>query len=305
MKFSIFSDFHYAPGSFDYDGEEKLEKLRMIQRRAEKENASFIIHAGDLCHAPSKVPELIELYNNFHIPSYHCLGNHDTDGTDLEEVLRLYKMEDVQYFFDCEGYRFIVFDPNYSNINGEFVHFNLGNYYKTPNERDWISPENIEWMRKVIEDSPYPCILIGHSSFERPDGVKNRKDVLEMIKSVNEKRKHSVLMVINGHFHRDYLRILDGVCHFELNSTSYEWVGVPHNHYPEELCKKASALSRIVMYNDPVHAVITLEGTTVTIDGMESSFFMGIGREHTDVPYLDAAGRECTPHVSSAKFTLL
>ncbi len=151
MKFSIFADFHYAPGNFDYDGEAKLEKLREIQRRAEKENASFIIHAGDLCHSPSRYPELLSLYNDFHIPSYHCLGNHDTDGTPLEEVLRLYKMEDVQYYFDCEGYRFIVFDPNYSYINGEYVHFDLGNYYKTPDERDWIPPENIEWMRKVIE----------------------------------------------------------------------------------------------------------------------------------------------------------
>ncbi|MBE6551947.1 MAG: hypothetical protein E7665_07415 [Ruminococcaceae bacterium] len=305
MKFSIFADFHYAPGSFDPDPEAKLEKLRYIQKRAEKENASFIIHAGDLCHAPSRYPELINLYNDFHIPSYHCLGNHDTDGTPLEEVLKLYRMEDVQYYFDCEGYRFIVFDPNYSLINGEYVHFDMGNYYKTPDERDWIPPENIEWLRETIEASPYPCILVGHSSFERPDGVKNRKDVLKMINEVNAKRKHSVLMVISGHFHRDYIRLLDGVCHLDLNSASYDWISVAHDHFPEELRQKARSIGHMVIYNDPVHAIITLEGTTVTIDGMESSFFMGIGREHTAVPYLDPAGRECTPNVSSAKFTLL
>lgn len=305
MKFSIFADFHYNPIDFDPNPEAKLEKLREIQRRAEKENVSFIIHAGDFCHDAPKRPELMDLYNNFHIPSYHCLGNHDTDRAPLEEVLRCYKMESNQYYFDCEGYRFVIFDPNYSLINGEYVHFDLGNYFSTPAERDWIPPENIEWMRKTIETSPYPCILIGHGSFERPDSVKNRKDVLQMIRDVNAKRKHSVLMVINGHFHRDNIRILDGVCHFDLNSTSFDWVEIPHNHFPKELCDKVANLNHIVIYNDPIHAVITLEGTTITIDGMESSFFMGIDRSQTQDPYYDAASRECVPRVQSAKFTLL
>lgn len=305
MKFSIFADFHYNPIDFDPNPEAKLERLREIQRRAEREKVSFIIHAGDFCHDAPKRPELMDLYNNFHIPSYHCLGNHDTDRAPLTEVLKCYKMESNQYFFDCEGYRFVVFDPNYCRINGEYIHFDMGNYFAAPEERDWMPPENIEWMRGVIEDSPYPCILIGHTSFERSDGIKNHEDVLQMIREVNTKKKHSVLMVINGHFHRDNIRILDGVCHFDLNSASFDWVEIPHNHYPKELCEKVNNFNHTVMYNDPVHAVITLEGTTITIDGMESSFFMGIGREHTEDPYLDNAGRVCVPRVQSAKFTLL
>lgn len=304
MKFSVFSDFHYNPIDFDYDPQAKLEKLRQIQRRAEQEKVDFIIHAGDFCHDAPDRPELMQLYNGFHIPSYHCLGNHDTDRAPLAEVLKCYNMESNQYFFDCEGYRIVVFDPNYSRIDGKYIHFDMGNYFETPEERDWIPPENIAWIRSVIEDAPHPCILIGHSSFERPDGVKNRDEVLQMLREVNARKKHSVLMVINGHFHRDNIRILDGICHFDLNSTSFDWVEIPHDFFTEEQCKKARNLNHTLLYNDPIHAVITLEGTTITIDGMESSFYMGVDRSKTKDPYLDHAARVCVPKVQSAKFTL-
>ncbi len=301
MKFSVFSDLHHAPGTFLKGTEEDLE---FIQRRAEENNVSFIIHAGDFCHGEADNTEFINKYNNFHIPSYHCLGNHDTDDTPLSEVLKLYNMPDDHYFFDCEGYRFIVFDPNYCLIDGEYIHYDMGNYFKTPEARDWLPPSQIEWMRKTIEEAEGPCILISHGSLERPDGIKNREDVLAMIREQNEKRPHAVLMVINGHYHRDSLRLIDNVLHFDLNSATYDWISGGHDHYPADVCAKAKLADHTIMYNDPIHAIITLVGTTITIDGMKSSFFMGIGREHTSRPYYDEAGRPAVPEVQSAKITI-
>ena len=120
----------------------------------------------------------------------------------------------------------------------------------------------------------------------------------------NRKKPHSVILCINGHHHRDYIRILDGVCYFDLNSASYDWVPVKHGNYPKEMCDEIRLLSNTVVYNDPIHAIITLEGTTITIEGMESSMFMDINREHTDNPIYDGAGRPVTPTVQSAKITL-
>ncbi|MBE6911419.1 MAG: hypothetical protein E7473_02740 [Ruminococcaceae bacterium] len=307
MKFSIFSDLHYAPGVFDGG---TYEDLNFIYKRAKKEGSSFIIHAGDFAHggdvyAPDDDYEnFINTYNNLDIPTYHCLGNHDTDNVPLEKVLELYKMPDVHYFFDCEGYRFIIYDPNYCLIDGEYVHYDMGNYFKTPEARDWLPPSQIEWMRKAIEEANCPCVLISHASLERPDGIKNRQDVLDMINEQNKKRPHAVLMVINGHYHRDNIRILDGVLHFDLNSASFDWIGKPYNGYPKELCEKIRLLPNTIVYNDPIHAVITLEGTTITIEGMKSSTFMGVGREMTENPYYDEAGRPVTAEVQSAKITL-
>lgn len=301
MKFSVFADLHHYPGVF-MGGTD--EDLNLIQERAERENCAFIIHAGDFSHGPSHITDYLARYNKFHIPSYHCLGNHDSDSTPYDETLRLYNMPDGHYFFDNGGYRFIVCDPNYYYVNGEYIHYDMGNYYKFGEHRDYMPPDQLAWLRETIASSEFPCVLISHESFERPDGVKNRGEVLNIIKEENRRKPHSVILCINGHHHRDFIRILDGVCYFDLNSASYDWVPKKHGNYPKELCEEYRLLSNTVVYNDPIHAVITLEGTTITIEGMESTMFMGINREHTENPIYDGAGRPVVPMVQSAKITL-
>ena len=303
MKFSVFADLHHHPGVFDGGTYEDLE---LIQRRAEENGASFIIHAGDFCHGPLLCPDYVKRYNDFHIPSYHCLGNHDTDSTSYAETLKAYNMPDGHYYFDCEGYRFIVCDPNYYLLDGEYVHYDLGNYYKHSSLLDHMPPDQLEWLEKTINDVNVPCILISHQGFEREaDGVKNQEEVRAIFKRCNAKRKNAVLMCINGHYHRDNLRILDGVLYFDLNSTSFDWVGNAHDCFPKELCEKFCLLKNTVVYNDPIHAIVTLAGTAITIEGMESSMFMGINRAETKVnPIYDPAGRPVYPCVQSAKITI-
>jgi len=305
MKFSLFSDIHYCPGVFRSGDEAHLE---IIQKRAEKENVDFIIHAGDFTHGPGTddVREYLKMYNDFHIPSYHCLGNHDTDRTSYEETLKLYNMPDGHYFFDCNGYRMIICDPNYYLLDGEYIHYSLGNYYKHGELRDHMPPEQLEWLRETIDTAEGPCILISHQSFERQcDGVKNQEEVRKIINEANEKRPHSVLMCINGHHHRDNIRILDNVIYFELNSASFDYMRWPYDGYPKDLVEKYRQIPHTIIYNDPIHAVITVEGTTVTIEGMESSTFMGVGRKDTDNPICDRSGRPVVARVQSAKITLL
>ena len=100
LKFICFADIHHAPEAFMSNAEEKLDK---IQARAVKENVDFIIHVGDLCHGAEQVPEFVERYTNFSIPSYNCLGNHDSDNTCYEKTLEHYKMENGYYYFDKNG----------------------------------------------------------------------------------------------------------------------------------------------------------------------------------------------------------
>jgi len=301
MKFSAFSDLHHHPGVFRTG---TYEDWHFIRDRAVSAGAEFIIHAGDLCHGPSIVPDFVAEVNASPIPVYHCLGNHDSDRTSYAETLAAYHMPDGHYFFDNGGYRFIVCDPNYFHVDGEYIHYDMSNYYPFGAYRDFMPPEQLAWLRETIDSAPGPCIFISHESFERANGVQNRDEVLKIIQEANLKKPHSVILCINGHYHRDFIRILDGVCYFDLNSASYDWVSIKHDNYPRELCEEIRLLSNTLVYNDPIHAIITLEGTTITIEGMESSMFMGINREHTENPIYDAAGRPVTPRVQSAKITL-
>lgn len=302
MKFLMFADLHHAPGVFMGGTWEDLQK---IQERAEAENVDFIIHAGDFCHDVSKAADYIKAYNEFHIPSYHCLGNHDCDGTSYQETLKAYNMPDGHYFFDCKGYRFIIYDPNYCYYNGEYIHYDGGNYFAMQAARDYVPPEQLAWLEKTIEESPYPCVMISHESIEREfDCVKNRQDVRDIINNANKKNPGRVLMVINGHTHRDFIRIMDGVCYWDVNSASFDWLHEIHDLYPKELCDQIEYMNHILVYNDPLFAVVTLEGNTIQIDGCESSLFMGVTREMTGNNRLDGDGRPCVPTIQSAKITL-
>lgn len=302
MKFSVFADLHHAPGKFPGG---TFEDLDLIEKRAIDAGASFIIHAGDFCHGPSTIPDYVEKYNNLSIPTYHVLGNHDAETTPYEEVLKYFNMPSNYYFFDCEGYRFIALDTNYYLLDGKYVNYSMWQQGASGGELDHVPPEQLKWLEKTIDSSPYPCVLISHHSFEREaDGVRNQNDVRTIINNANKKRAHSVLLCINGHYHRDHIRILDGVCYLDLNSASFDWLSKPHDNFPKEMTDKVYYMRNTLIYNDPIHAIIELSGTTITIDGMESSLFMGIGREHTVNPLCDAAGRPVYPRVSSAKITL-
>ena len=105
MKFLVFADYHFHPGVFKSFG---IEGIKTLQKAAEDNGCDMIIHAGDFCHGTKNTKEIVEVYNNFHIPSYHCLGNHDMDQRPIEETLAAYNMPSDYYYFDMGGYHFMV-----------------------------------------------------------------------------------------------------------------------------------------------------------------------------------------------------
>jgi len=305
MKFLMFSDLHYWPGVF-YDSD--LNTVRMFFQKAVEQKCDFILHSGDMCHGPSLVPELMELLEAAPVPVYHCLGNHDTDRTPFEETLKYYHMPDGHYFFDTCGYRFVVLDPNYCKVNGEYIHYNMGNYFQWPEYRDNTPPKQLDWLEQTIAESDYPCILVSHDSYERDNGgAKDYRRVQQIIREANAKQPHKVLMVMNGHYHRDNLRILDNVLHWDINSVKFDWVGEPQHHdlFPQELYERFSCMKHLVCYRDPLFAIVTVEGTTVTIQGTESEFLNGVTRETIGAVLTDPDGRPAVPRIQSAKIQLL
>lgn len=302
LKFLVFSDFHYEPGVFLCTG---LAGLSEMQRRAEEEGCDFIMQLGDLCHGVSAVPELLEAYNGFHIPSYHALGNHDAEHDSFADTVRAYGMPHNYYYFDVKGYRMIVLDPNYYEQDGACVHFELCNWRDHGDTRDTLPPEQVAWLERTISESPYPCVLLSHQSFERVDGVRNRAQVLDIIDAANRRRRGSVLLCINGHYHRDNIRILNGVCYLDLNSASVDWVEKSHYSFPSQLHEQVKKLHHLVVFERPLYAVVTLEGSTIDIKGTESPMLYGVDyKKATGSDCYDRCGRPFTQSIQSAKITL-
>lgn len=302
MKFLMFSDLHYYPGVFYGDD---LEITRSLIRRAKENGCEFMLHAGDLCHGPSLVPELMTLLDASPVPVYHCLGNHDTDKTSLADTLAAYHMPDGHYFFDHGEYRFIIMDPNHCYLDGKYIHYDMGNYYATPAARDATPPEQLQWMEEVIRSAPGRCVIVSHSSYEREDNAKEYREFQKIVREANEESPGKVLLVMNGHLHRDHRAIVDGVLYWDVNAVNYDWVeGGDHTGYPEELAKKWTLLNNTVAYTEPLSAVVTLEGSRIEIEGAESEMLLGVTRETIGRRRLDSAGRSVRPQIQSCKITL-
>lgn len=311
VKFSVFADLHLCHGmdpgydEFWYPGGD--ERLDAILARAKRENVDFIIHCGDFCHNPHAETVALEKYNNFEIPTYHVLGNHDMDKLSLEETVAAYGMPAEYYYFDKNGFRFIVLNENYFRYEDEDIPYSKGNYYKFGPYRDVISRPQVAWLEETVMSSPYPMVIFSHGSLmledEKHAAVKNREEVQDIFRRAHAAGKR-VLMCLNGHLHIDYLRIYEHVCYLDVNSASMYWLTPPHHLFPEEFHAKHYGAQSLLIYNDPVHAVITLsEDGRISIDGMKSSFFHGVdGKAAIGTDCWDT--RRITPNVLSEKLWL-
>ena len=60
----------------------------------------------------------------------------------------------------------------------------------------------------------------------------------------------------------------------------------------------------MVCPEDPLYSVVALEGTTITIEGVESKMYCGVELKDIGFPEFDRVGRKFEPRTQSAKITL-
>lgn len=300
LKFCAFADIHYFPGVFPHDTREWLEK---ILARAESTACDLVIHMGDFTHAPAKFRDYVDFYNNFKIPAYHTIGNHDDDGNLHEQTLEAYKLTRGYYHFDRGGYRFVVTDTNHILHEGQIIHYSKSNYYKFGKQKgssiSRLGPEQLEWLKDVVENSPYPVVVTSHASFERTNGSPEGAAVRKILAEANARHPGRVRLVINGHHHHDHVRILDGIVYLDLNSANYDWVDKPHDKYPAEYLAKWKLAKNTIMWDDPISAIITLSADgRIQVEGQKSRFHLGITPTMAGYPTHDL-GRLTTPDIQS------
>lgn len=301
IKFSVFADLHYREGNWN----RAAERLEEILARAEQEKVDFIMHCGDFCHNVIAARPVIDRYNRFPIPTWHTMGNHDFEATDtVEAVTGAYRMEGKSYyFFDRNGFRLISIDTNFHHApDGSIIHYASSDAWTKCHQKELLIPdEELQFLRSAIRTAPGPCIVFSHGSVVRPDSVTNREEALDLLRQEPGK----VLLWINGHHHRNNLRIVENIAFFELNSTTSEWINVPHQAYPAELMAKFALSNHELLFEKPVHAVMTVkEDGEIQIDGMRGGMYLGVTRPMTGNPEFDSVGLPCDASVLSAHFKL-
>ncbi|MBQ9803541.1 MAG: metallophosphoesterase [Lentisphaeria bacterium] len=306
VKFLVFADLHHYPGVF-YT--EARKRLAQIMQRADDEKVDFAVSLGDFNHSVKTFPEIFDDLKNYSTKLYHTLGNHDTDGAALSDALEYYHMPAEYYYFDVNGFRFIVLDTNYYDSSCGQIHFQYRNYFDFPRTRETMPQKQMDFLKDAIATAPGQCILFSHASLERHHegggGTANQPQIREIIRQANANGR-KVVLSCNGHHHRDNIRILDNVAYFDVNSASFDWLSKPHELYPEELRKQNELIDHQATFQDALSAIVTVnDDGTIKIDGCKSSFLYGVTREMSPNPICDGSGRPCVAEIQSAHFKLL
>lgn len=296
VRFLAFADIHYVPGVFSNDSREWLER---ILERGKSANSDFVIHVGDFVHDPVKCSDYVEFYNNAGIPTFHTLGNHDTEACSLAQTLDAYKLECGYYHFDRNGFRFIILDTNHFRQDGRFIHFEYGNYRKIQSSKSWMVGDlQYEWLEDVLDNSPYPCVVFMHQSCERESGgMPDWSRMRGLFNLVNKHKGPKVRLVINGHHHTDAFRFIDGIPYLDLNSANYKYYAQQHKLYPAEYHKTHKAAGNVIAWNEPISAIITMDSDGyLKIEGQKANYLFGVSPEKAKFPKRD---RPIKPEIQS------
>ncbi len=303
VRFCVFSDLHYRSGDWNWAS----KRLETILGKASAEQVDFIMHCGDFCHNVVSAKPIIDRYNNFPIPAYHTMGNHDFEQTDgIEIVAEAYQMKKGNYyFFDLNGIRMISLDINYYHKkDGTVAHYASSDPHDKCHQTELImSPEEEKFLQTALAEAPGPCVIFSHPSLTRPDGISNKKEIRHLLESASAGKP---VLWINGHYHRNNLQVLGNTAFFDLNSTTSDWLPVAHHFYGKELLDKFSLANHVLLFDTPLYAIVTVSGDgTIRIEGTKGKMYQGFRREDTENSIYDAAGLPCDPNVLSAHFKLI
>ena len=297
-RFGIFADLHV---DIMHDTEARLEQFLAACR---EENVDFIIQLGDFCYpdenrrcvcAPDKRPVNIEnalrvptyadkaailrLFRDFEKPSYHVLGNHDSDMCSKRDVLDFYGAGTKPYdSFDCGGFHFVVLDCNYYKVNGQYRSFENGNYFDESyhDERilPYCPPEELAWLEKDLAGTTLPSVLFSHQALMERDYGASILNAGEM-KKILKNAPGGVVACVHGHEHLDYALQEDGIWFVSINAMSCMWVDAEFavkGRYGAEIDEKYPNIQYTVPYRDAVYAIVTLDETGCAICGTKSEF---------------------------------
>lgn len=320
IKLCIFADMHYKKGMYI----SSVEDMHRIIDRAHDNDADLVIHVGDMCNDYRRSPELIEAYlkNKYDMPVYGIYGNHELESRENSMELVTPKLcnRDViwatddgkigdgsiaYYHFDINGFRIVALDTNYSmnTQTSEWEHNRTASWGAPAGNKknDSLGDRQLVWLEGILNDAAEKglrCLIFSHVGFSgkwysSPDTERVR----EIIRAVNEKRSGTVLMSVSGHLHTNHHAMIDGVVHFDVNTTRNGlWLPETKEHYTDQTYtfadydengKETARYERPIseawmskqtwFFDRPLSAVVTVDKNgSINIEGESASWYCGV-----------------------------
>lgn len=259
VRFGICADVH-RDRVYDAD-----HRLSVFVNEMNNKEVDFIIQLGDFCQPLPKNDTFMNIWNSFSGPAYHALGNHDMDGGfSKEETRAYYEMPALYYSFNLGGFHFIILD---------------GNDVKDPPQKGYphyIGEEQIEWLKRDINQTELPVIIFSHQSLEFEGGVENAALIRKIFEDINQNsQKQKVIACFAGHHHVDYTSNINGIYYIYINSMSYFWMGTDYAtiRYSREIDEKFPGMKYTAPYEEPLFALVEIDSKeSIKVKGRKSSW---------------------------------
>lgn len=254
LRFGMIADLHHglAPTA--------LTRLEAFVDAANARELDFVIQLGDFCFGDSASAPCMDVWRRLTAPTWHVLGNHDMDRVSKPAVMDTWGMAEPFYSFDCQGRHIVVLDCNHLKLDGGYADYDTANFYRFPQARAYVSPEQLEWLEGDLKSTRLPTLLFSHQGLADEGGARNRDAVREVV--AREQRRcgfRKVVMGFCGHHHIDRLSSMGDVPHLYVNSASYHWVGADYG--------------RMADYTEPLFAFVTMASDgSLRVDGRMGTF---------------------------------
>lgn len=162
-----------------------------------REGIKIFISTGDNTQGEEIYAEkLKQITSEKKIKAIWVKGNHDREKTKIMETLGV--PPPYYYFYDTNSIRIVVL-----NIT---------------EEEDFLNQDQLDWLKKTLEESPLPVLIATHSSLIDYEKNSLYSKAQSMEKIIAQSKK--VQYVISGHYHHQARFTLNDVSYFTTSPLS-------------------------------------------------------------------------------------
>lgn len=250
LKLVIFSDIHYLDGDHKEEYNRKLTNLstplieKLIDEINNKIKPDICICLGDFIEDTNNheqdVINFKFIWNkiqNIKNPFYAVAGNHD-----LKTMKTRQELEDIM------GYFHSTFSINIKNYHLIFLGLDVKNNIDTKSggihKTQFISKEDIEWLKEDLRKNKLPCLIFSHFGIAEDEMIgnwwfenypedallKNRKELKHILNN-----DENVIAVFTGHQHWNKKIIENNIQYYVIGSLTENINndGIPDGVYVE------------------------------------------------------------------------
>lgn len=222
LRFGVIADVHFGWLS-DVD-----RRLQLFINKMNDEQVDFIIQLGDFnLHSDDRSTQLKEIWNGFHGPKFHVLGNHEMDLHNKSEVQKFWSMDGNYYSIDIKGFRLIILDGNHiKKESNQFLDYTNGNYFNYKSiQLNYFGDKQLAWYREQVNSSSFPVITFSHQILLSEDGASPDTPMIRRInQEANNGDESKVILSLFGHGHKNKMEQVNGIPYVEIPTASHEWI---------------------------------------------------------------------------------